>query len=171
MTGLAGPVDVEQRALHVMVAHLHRPDAPARHVAVGARDARPRMDSLIVQLEFWMLRLERRRAADGVHEIAMSGRVVVRHDAVDDDPLRPRIDEPLLRAAEVVLDVTLSADEGAHVLAGRIAVHIVVVDALALSQGSDPLHETGTRDAQPHGAGIMAVDARYRMLHQGPRFA
>ena len=46
-------------------------------------------------------------------------------------PVRPRIDQPFLRSLEVILHVTLAADEGAHLLPRGVAIHVVVLHALA----------------------------------------
>ena len=58
VAGLAGVVDVEQRAAHVVVADLQRAHARVRHVAVGAGHARARVDALVPHLELGVLRLE-----------------------------------------------------------------------------------------------------------------
>ncbi len=62
VAGLAGVVDVQQRAAHVVVADLLRADAFVGHVAVGAGDAGARVNALAPHLELGVLRLERRRA-------------------------------------------------------------------------------------------------------------
>ena len=126
VAGLAGAVDVEQRALHVMVADLHRAGALVRHVAVGAGHARPRVDALVPHLELGVLGLEHRRAGLGVRPVLEAVLLVVGEDLVGLQALVPRIGETLLGALEVVLDVALAADVGAHLLARRHRVDVVV---------------------------------------------
>ena len=88
---------------------------------------------------------------------------VVLVDLVHLQALGPRIGEPLLRALEVVLDVTLAADEAAHLLPGRHRVHVVVLHALARLQGADAFDETRPGHAQRHRVRRVTVDARDRM--------
>ena len=96
--------------------------------------------------------------------------VVVRLDLFDLEPLGPRIDEPLLRALEVILDVALAADVGAHLLARRLRVDVVILHALRGLERADAFDKPGARDAQLHGARIVAVDAGHRMGDQLARF-
>ena len=56
--------------------------------------------------------------------------VVVGEDVLDLQPVRPRIDEPLLRPFEVILHVALAADEAAHLLSRGVAIHVVILHAL-----------------------------------------
>ena len=85
-------------------------------------------------------------------------------------PFCPRIDEPLLRPLEVILHVTLAADEGAHLLSRGVAVDVVILHALAGFVRADAFDETGPRDAQLHRGRLMAIDARDRMRDQLARF-
>ncbi len=128
---LARPVDVEQRALHVVIADLERALALVGHVAVGASHARSRVDALVPHLELGVLRLERRRAGLGVRPVLEAVGLVVRQDLVGLEPLVPRIGEPLLRSLEVVLHVALPADKCPHLRPGGHRVDIVVGRALA----------------------------------------
>ena len=96
---------------------------------------------LIPHLELGMLRLERGRAGLRVGPVLECTLVVVGHDLLDLEPLRPRIDEPLLRALEVVLDVALAADVGAHLLARRLLVDVVVLHALRRLERADAFDE------------------------------
>ena len=68
---LARPIDVEQRAPHVMVADLQRADPLVRHVAVGACDARTGVDALVPHLELRMLRLQHLRTGLGVRPVVV----------------------------------------------------------------------------------------------------
>src|SRR5688500_3014841 len=113
-----------------MIADLHRADPLVRHVAVSTRDTRASVDSLVPHLELRMLRLEDRRSGLRMRPVLVSGLLVERVDVVDPKPLRPRVDETLLGSLEVVLVVTLPADEAPHLLPRRIAVHVVVLHAL-----------------------------------------
>jgi len=100
-----------------------------------------------------------------------AGLVVVGLDLLDLDPLRPRIDEPLLGSLEVVLDVALAADEGAHLLPGGHRVRVVVRDPLRGLERPDPLEEGGAGDAQLHRLRVVTVDAGDRMLEVLPGLA
>ncbi len=170
VTGLAGAVDVQQRAADVMVTDLHRAHTLVRHVAVGAGDARTRVHALVPHLELGMLRLERRRAGFGVRPVLEAVLFVVSQDLVGLQPLVPRIGEPLLGSLEVVLDVALAADVGAHLLACRVAIDVVVLDPLRGLHLLDPFEEARPRHAQLHRVGRVAIDARHRMLDERSSF-
>ena len=121
---LAGAVDVEQRAAHPVVGHLGRALAHVRHVAVGAGDAAARVNALAPQLELGVLRLEDRRRSPRA-----CSRRTARRRGTSSRPrtsrcrraqaLPPGERERHLGRA-VVLDVALAADEGAHLVAGRV---------------------------------------------------
>src|SRR6188472_2369934 len=116
MTRLARSVDVEQRAAHPVVGDFRRPVALIRHVAVGARDARPSMNPLAPELELGMLRLQYLRTGFSVL-------VVVEPLSVREFPLVPvlldlfhfespapgKLQRHLARA--IVLDMALPADK------------------------------------------------------------
>ena len=82
VAGLAGAIDVEQRAAHVVVADLQRALALVGHVAIGAGHARARVDALVPHLELRVLRLEHRRAGVGVRPVLEAALVVVSQDLV-----------------------------------------------------------------------------------------
>ena len=130
VAGLARAIDVEQRAPHVVIADLERADALVRHVAVGARDTRSRVNALVPHLELGMLRLQHRRTALGVRPVVVRVLGVIGEDIVRLQSLRPRVDEAFLGALEVILDMALAADEGAHLLTAGVAVHVVVRHSL-----------------------------------------
>ena len=77
-----------------------------------------------------MLRFEHWRAGFGVGPVFELHLVVVSQNVIDLEPLGPRIDQPLLRPLEVIFDVALTADESAHLLARRLLVDVVVLNAL-----------------------------------------
>jgi hypothetical protein len=58
MAGLAGAVDVQQRAAHPVVGNLGGPFPHVGHVAVGTGDAAAGVDALAPQFEFRMLGLQ-----------------------------------------------------------------------------------------------------------------
>ena len=130
VTCLARIADVEQRAAHVVVADLERADAAVGHVAVGASDARARVDALVPGLELGVLGLQQLRACVGVRPILESDLLVVGVDLIDLEPVLPWIHQALLRTLEVILDMALAADVCAHLLARGVAVDVVVGDAL-----------------------------------------
>ena len=124
----------------------------------------------IPHLELRMLRFEHGGAGVGVGPVFELRFVVVSLDLFDLEPLGPRIDEPLFRSFEVIFDVALAADVGAHLLARRLLVDIVVLHALRGLERADAFDETGAGDAQLHGARIVTVDAGHRMRDQLARF-
>ena len=77
-----------------------------------------------------MLCFEHGGARVGVRPVFELGLVVVSLNLFDLQPFRPRIDEPLFRALEIIFDVALAADIGAHLLTRRLLVDIVVLQAL-----------------------------------------
>ena len=95
-----------------------------------------------------------------VQSVKPTSRVQVLVDLVHLQTLGPRIGEPLFRALEVVLDVTLAADEAAHLLPGRRRVHVVVLHALARLQRANTFDETRPGHAQRHRVRGMTIDAR-----------
>src|SRR5262245_48994626 len=82
MTGLAHPVDVEERAPHPVVAHLEGPHAFVGHMAVGTGHASPRMNALLPHLELGMLGLQDLGARVGVYPVGETLLVIVRFDVV-----------------------------------------------------------------------------------------
>ena len=162
VAGLAGVVDVEQRAANVVVADLHRAYPLVGHVAIGAGDPRLGVRALRPQLELGVLGLEHRPAGVGVHPVAESDLVVVGQGVVDTEAPGPGIGQAFLVPVEVVLDVALGADVRAHLLPRRHVVDVVVGHALPGLERSNALDEGGTRDPQLHRLGIVAVDASDR---------
>src|SRR5438477_12279311 len=90
--------------------------------------------------------------------------VVVCEDIFDLQSIRPGINQPLLRSLEVILHMTLAADEAAHLLSRSIAVHIVVLDTCAGLKCPHSFDETGPCYAKPHRLCIMAINAGQRMV-------
>src|SRR4051812_48963948 len=90
--------------------------------------------------------------------------VVVGKNILDLQSIRPGINQPLLRSFEVILNVTLAADEAAHLLSGSIAVHVVVLDTGAGLKCPHSFDETGSGDAKLHRLRIMAINAGDRMV-------
>ena len=69
-------------------------------------------------------------------------------DFLDLQALGPGVGQPLFRALEVVINVALAADEGAHLRARGIAVDVVVLHALRRLERPHALDERGPGDAQ-----------------------
>jgi hypothetical protein len=164
VAGLAGGIDHQQRAPHLVVAHLEGADTPIRHVAVRAHDPGTGVGALIPHLELRVLGLEGRRTALSVGPISEARLLVVGEDLVCLEAVLPGEGEGLLGASEVVHDVALAADEGAHLQTGRIPVDVVVGHPRRRLHFADPRHEGRSRDPQRHGLRIVAVDAGDRVL-------
>lgn len=168
---LAGIVDVQHGAAHPVVAHLHGPYPDVRHVAVGARDATLRVDALVVELEFGVLRLEGRCAAGSVDPIPEAGFLIISEDGIGAEAFRPGVDEQLFRSLEVVLDVTLPAYVGSHLEAGGVSIDVIIFDAVERLDLPDAIDEGGPCDAQGHRFRIVAVNTRYGVLDELDCFA
>ena len=163
-------VAADARGLHVQ----HRAAHPVvgerlgdlRHVAVRTSDPGAGVRALAPGLELGMLCLEGGRPGVLVRPVAKADLVVVGGDLLDLEALRPRIDEALLRALEVVLDVALAADVGAHLGRRGLLVHVVVLHAQGGLVGTDPFDERRAGDAQCERRAVVAVDAGDRMLDE-----
>src|SRR5690606_22614553 len=66
------------------------------------------------------------------------------------------------------LVVALPADERPHLLVRRVAVDVVILDALRRLQRAHPFHERGPRHAERHRLRVVAVDARDGVLDERP---
>src|SRR5262245_16187978 len=101
-----------------MVADLDRPFTHIRHVAIRTGDSATGVDSLGPGLEFRMLGLQHLGAASCVGPIAVPVHIVVviRLDLVGLEPAQPWVCEELSVPLEIILDMTLAADEAAHLL-------------------------------------------------------
>ena len=117
-------------------------------MAIGAGDAGARMRALAPRLELGMLCLERGGAGILVGPVTEADLVVVGGDLLDLEALRPRIDEALLGALEVVLDVALAAHVGAHFGGRGLLVHVVVLHALRSLVGAHAFDERRAGDSQ-----------------------
>ena len=135
----------------VMIRDLERSHSRVRHVTVGAGDARAGVHALVPHLELGMLRLERLRPGFGVGPVGEAHFFVVVVDVLDLESLVPWIGQALLGSLEVVLDVTLAADERPHLLPGRHGVDVVVRNALRGLEGFDAFEEARSGDAELHG--------------------
>src|SRR5262249_55093532 len=106
----------------MVIADFERALAFVRHMTVGAGHSRTRVDTLIPQLEIGMLRFEYRGAGVGMRPIFELRLVVVSLNLFDLEPFGPRIDETLFRSLEIIFDMALAADIGAHFLARCLPV-------------------------------------------------
>jgi hypothetical protein len=166
VTRLARAIDVEQRAPYVVVADLEGPLPHVRHVAVGTGHAAAAVHALVPHLELGVLRLQHRRAGIRVRPVLEAGLLIVGHDVLNLQTLRPGVREALLRALEVVLDVALPADERAHLLPRRLRIHVVVLQALGRLERANSLHEARPRDPELHRLRVVAIDAGDRVRHE-----
>src|SRR5215470_9492874 len=141
VASLSGAIDVEQGAAHPVIAHLEGAHALIGHVAVGAGDAGSGVHTLLPDFELGMLGLQQlgpRLRVDPVGEALL---VVVRLDLLDAHAVCPRVGDDLAFSLEVVLDVTLAADERAHFLSRSVAIRIEVRYALVSLEALDPCDE------------------------------
>src|SRR5262249_41789540 len=81
-------------------------------------------------------------------------------------PVGPGVRDDLALALEVVLDVALAAHERAHLLPRRIAIGIIVRDALMGLERLDAGDEPGARHAGRHRFRIVAIEAGDGMLDE-----
>ena len=102
----------------------------------------------------------------GVRPVLEPVLLVIGENLVRTQPFVPRIRQPLFRSFEVVLDVALPAHVRAHLLPRRVAIDVVVLNALSGLHFLNALEEAGTRHAQLHRAGIVAVDAGHGVRHE-----
>jgi len=159
---------VAHRAGDVVVADLGCAFTGVGHVAVGAGHAIGGVDALAPGLEIGMLSLQHRRAGVGVGEVDPADLVVELDRVLDGQALRPWEGEGLVVAGEVVLDVALRADVGAHLLGGGVGIDVEVRHALAGHVLLDAVDERWAGDPQLHRLRVVAVDAGDRatgMLH------
>ena len=170
MAGLTGFIDVQQGAAHVVVADFVRADPLVRHVAIGARDARPRVDALAPEFKFRVLGFEGGCPGVRMDPVLMAHFIVVGQDVLHFISLGPGKNQALFGPFKVILDMTLSAYVAAHLLAGRVAVHVIVVDALAAFQRANAFHERRAGDPELQRLRVMAIDTGNRMGHFFPGF-
>ena len=111
VAGLAGLVDLRQRAGDLVVRVLHSTFAHVGHVAVCARYAALAVDTHTPQLVVGVLSLEDGSARDLVGVVRVIHLIVVGFDILDREALVVGEGEVLAVALEVVLSVALSTDE------------------------------------------------------------
>src|SRR5262245_19001039 len=92
--------------------------------------------------------------------------VVVRLDLLDAHAVGPRVGDDLAFSPEVVLDVTLTAHERAHLLSRSVTIRVEVCHALMSLEGLDPRNEARARDTRRHGLRVVAVEAGHGMLDE-----
>src|SRR5262249_37235311 len=66
VTGLAGTIDLQERAIDLVIADLKTAGAHVRHVAISTGDARTGMHALVPHLELRMARFDQAGATIGV---------------------------------------------------------------------------------------------------------
>ena len=135
-------------------------------MAVCAGDSSLSVDSVLCQLVVRVLSLEDMRLAQRVDVVIVVLLVVVSLHILKGHPLVPGEGEVVTVLLEVVLDVTLSTDEGAHLLMRSLGD----VDPAALHS----LYECRAADVQLHRLSIVAVGAAdgidYLASPVGPAF-
>lgn len=151
VAGLAGAVDLEQRAVDLVITDLESALPHVRHVAVGAGDAGARVHALVPHLKFRMTRFDELGAGVGERPLVDFLLILDGDDVFHLDALGPGEGEALVGRLEILGDVALAADIRAHFLAGGLRVHVVVRDALRRLQRADAFDEGGARDTQLHG--------------------
>src|SRR5688500_14042675 len=107
-----------------------------------------------------MLSFQNWRPGFGVLPILELRFVIERQDVFDAEAFRPRINETFLWPAKVIFVVTLAADKRAHLLARRLLVNVVILNALRSFVSAHAFNERGPRDAQLHRLRVMTIDTR-----------
>ena len=184
MAGLTRPVNVQQRAADPVVGNLGGAVAHIRHVAVGTGHPGPRVDALRPQFKLGVLGFEDFGAALGVLVIIETRSVGQLHivpeflGVLDLQSVAPR-EGQRKGAAAVIFDVTLRAHKRPHLGARGHRVGIVGPVAARLApafdrrqvrhrrvrrgETLDPVDKSGTRHAQLHRFGVVAVHTGNRM--------
>ena len=127
MAGLAGAIDLQQRTVDLVIADLESALPHVGHVAVGAGHARARVHALVPHFKFRMAGFDQLRARVGMRPLVDLLLVFDGDDVFDLDAFCPREGQALVGRLEVVRDVALAADVGAHFLARRHGVDVVVL--------------------------------------------
>src|SRR5687768_16030817 len=149
-----------------MIADLQCTLALVRHVAVGTRNTRTRVDPLVPHLKLRMLRFEHRRARVCMFPVFKLLLIVKSENVLNLKSLGPGVDQPLFRATEMIFIVTLPTNEGAHLLPRRLFIHIVILNPLRGLQSAHAFDERRTRYTQLHRLRIMTIDTRDRMVNK-----
>src|SRR4026209_2005005 len=106
-----------------MIADLQRTLALIRHMTICANNSGTCMNPLIPHFKLWMLCFEHRRARVRVLPVFELLLIVKSKDVLNQKTLGPWVDQPFLGTTEVILVVTLPANESAHLLPCRLLVH------------------------------------------------
>ncbi len=111
---------VEQRAFDIVVGELGRAIPGVGHVTIRAGDARLEVGAVGSEgLIFGVLRFEHRSARIRIFPILEICIVVILDDILDLGPVCPREGQVFAVAFEVILNMAIRADHGAHLLAGE----------------------------------------------------
>src|SRR5687768_6241360 len=102
------------------------------------------MNALVPHFEFRMLSLQYGRTCLCVLPIPKLLLVVEGENVFYLQPFRPRVNEPLFRATEMIFIVTLTTDKRAHLLTGGLFVHVVVLNALRGFERAHPFNKGRT---------------------------
>ena len=128
------------------------------------------MDPLVPHFKFGMLSLQHRGAAVCMGPVFEADLIVVSQHVFNFQPLGPGVHQPLLRPLEIVFNMALPAHIGAHLLARRHRVDIVILQPLSRFERPHPLDKPRPRDSKLHRPSVMAVNTGHRMGHQLPGF-
>src|SRR5688572_18993000 len=140
-----------------MVADLQCSFALVGHVAVCAGYPGTSMYALVPHFKLRMLRLEHRCSCISMVPVFELLLVVKSKDVLNLQSLGPGIDQTLFGTAEMILVVALTADIGTHFLAGRVCVHVVVLNSLVRLESTNTFNEGGASNSQLHSLRIVTV--------------
>ena len=151
VTGLAGGINVLERATQPMIGNLDAAFADIGHMAIGAGDTRPGMNTGCPHFKFGVLNLNHRRTRFGVGPIFEAIGIVMGLDVVNRKPLTPWEGQDLVVALEILFDMALGTDIRTHFLAGGF-IQIDTARFHCITEG-------GTGDDQFHRVGVVAIAA------------
>src|SRR5215204_3032482 len=103
------------------------------------------MNPLVPHFKLRMLRLEHRRASLRVFPVFKFLFIIESQNVFYLKTLGPWIDQPLLRTAEMIFIVALTAHVRTHFLTCGLLVYVVILNTLTCFQGAHSLDERRTR--------------------------
>src|SRR5687768_11500932 len=114
------------------------------------------MNPLIPQLKLGMLSFQHGGATLGMGPVFEVDLIVVGEYVVNLQPLGPWVYQAFLRPLEIILNVALPAHIGAHFLARRHRVDVVILHPLGRLERPYTFEKSWPRHAKLHRFSIMA---------------